>query len=107
MRPPDGSTVLSLIAPKPDSRESEFIGRATHVVFVTEDVLATFQEWRARGVKFSYTPRLKRMKYEHHSLHSDHADQPSVWGGVVTHFKDPDGNSFALVSYYEESRRVE
>jgi len=105
--PPDGSTVLSLIAPKPESKEFQFIGRATHVVFVTEDVLATFHEWRARGVKFSYTPRLKRMKYEHHSLHSDQADQPSVWGGVVTHFKDLDGNSFALVSYDEESRRVE
>ena len=105
--PPDGSAVLSLIAPKPESIEYKFIGRATHVVFVAEDVLATFHEWRARGVKFSYTPRLKRLKYEHHSLHSDHADQPSVWGGVVTHFKDPDGNSFALVSYDEESRRVE
>jgi serine phosphatase RsbU (regulator of sigma subunit) len=110
--PPDGSTVLSLIAPKPESKEYEFIGRATHVVFVAEDVLAKYHEWRGRGVRFSYTPRLKRMIYERQApdstVHSTaHADHPPVWGGVVTHFKDPDGNSFALVSYDEESRAVE
>src|SRR5947209_14966702 len=62
--PPDGSTVLSLVAPKPESKECEFIGRHTQVVFVAEDVISKFQEWRSRGVKFSYTPRLKRMTYE-------------------------------------------
>src|SRR4029077_7403837 len=35
--PPDGSAVLSLVTPQPHSREEEFIGRPTHVVFVTED----------------------------------------------------------------------
>ena len=30
-----------------------------------------------------------------------------VWGGVMTHFKDPDGNSFTLVSYDEETQAVE
>src|SRR5438445_448536 len=62
--PPDGSTVLSLVAPKPQSKEYEFIGRHTQVVFVAEDVISKYQEWRSRGVKFSYTPRLKRMTYE-------------------------------------------
>jgi len=33
--------------------------------------------------------------------------QTSLWGGVITHFKDLDGNSFALVSYDEETRAVE
>ena len=37
--PPDGSTVLSLVAPSPRSPEYKLIGRATQVVFVTEDVL--------------------------------------------------------------------
>jgi phosphoserine phosphatase RsbU/P len=112
--PPNGSAVLSLVAPKPDSREHELIGRATQIVFVTEDVVAKYREWRKRGVRFQYSPRLKRLKYERQAmLHESegppkpaNAGQP-VWGGVITHFKDPDGNSFALVSYDEESRAVE
>jgi catechol 2,3-dioxygenase-like lactoylglutathione lyase family enzyme len=111
--PPDGSAVLSLIAPKPDSKEYGLIGRPTQVVFVTEDVMAKFHQWRKRGVKL-YAPRLKRLKYErqaasHGSTASTtpHEEQAPVWGGVITHFKDIDGNSFALVSYDEESRAVE
>jgi len=106
--PPHGSTVLSLIAPKPDSKQYELIGRSTQVVFVTEDVVATFREWRKRGVKFQYTPRLKRIKYERPAPGApDSNEQGPIWGGVITHFKDLDGNLFALVSYDEESRAVE
>jgi serine phosphatase RsbU (regulator of sigma subunit) len=120
--PPDGSTVLSLVAPKPESKEYEFIGRHTQVVFVAEDVISKYQEWRSRGVKFSYAPRLKRMAYEPAgplsngtstaaSISGSHgnatAAEHAIWGGVITHFRDPDGNVFALVSYDEESRRVE
>ena len=108
--PPDGSAVLSLVAPKPDSKEGALIGRATQVVFVTEDVLAKYREWRKRGVRFQYVPRLKRIKYERPAA-TDHSippgEPPPLWGGVFTHFKDPDGNSFALVSFDEESRAVE
>jgi len=110
--PPDGTAVLSLVAPKADSKECAFIGRPTHVVFVTEDVLAKFEEWRKRGVRFQYTPRLRRIRYERPAPGA--VDQPPatgaptpIWGGVFTHFKDPDGNSFALVSLDEESRTVE
>ncbi len=112
--PPDGIAVLSLVAPKPDSKEYALIGRSTQVVFVTEDVLAKFAEWRKRGVRFQYTPRLKRIKYERQASApgaTDHSrppgEQAPIWGGVFTHFKDPDGNSFALVSLDEESRAVE
>jgi serine phosphatase RsbU (regulator of sigma subunit)/predicted enzyme related to lactoylglutathione lyase len=107
--PPDGSAVLTLVAPKPDSKEYELIGRPTQIVFVTEDVGAKFLEWRKRGVRFQYTPRLKRVKYERSAAHSTtpSGDQPPIWGGVITHFKDIDGNTFALVSYDEESRAVE
>src|ERR1700682_6374056 len=62
--PPDGTAVLTLIAPEPGSREYELIGRSTQVVFVTEDVPAKFREWRQRGVRFQHTPRLKRVKHE-------------------------------------------
>ena len=46
--PPDGSTVLLLIQPERDSAEYKLIGRATQVVLVTEDVTATYREWRNR-----------------------------------------------------------
>jgi serine phosphatase RsbU (regulator of sigma subunit) len=112
--PPDGSAVLSLVIPRPGSKEHELIGRPTQVVFVTEDVVAKFREWRKRGVRFQYTPRLKRIKFERQASASVSTDplppseEPApLWGGVFTHFKDLDGNLFALVSYDEESRAVE
>jgi serine phosphatase RsbU (regulator of sigma subunit)/catechol 2,3-dioxygenase-like lactoylglutathione lyase family enzyme len=111
--PPDGSAVLSLVMPKADSKEQELIGRPTNIVFVTEDVVGKFAEWRKKGVRFQYSPRLKRVKYERQSgveaarQRSVQADSSSLWGGVITHFKDPDGNSFALVSFDEETRAVE
>ena len=112
--PPDGSAVLSLIAPKPDSKQYALIGRSTQVVFITDDVVAKFREWRKRGVQFLSTPRLKQITYDRQphapgspdnsQMQGEHAP---IWGGVFTHFKDPDGNSFALVSFDEESRAVD
>src|SRR5215471_10047183 len=64
--PPDGSAVIALIAPPPDSGQYKLIGRATGIVFVAEDVIAKFEEWRKRGVRFRTTPRLRRVKYERH-----------------------------------------
>jgi serine phosphatase RsbU (regulator of sigma subunit) len=112
--PPDGSAVLSLIAPSRRSPEYKLIGRATQVVFVTEDVLARFREWRRRGVRFRHAPRLRRIKYDRASAVEAERATPvppgqhaPAWGGVFTRFEDIDGNSFALVSFDEESRAVE
>jgi len=112
--PPDGSTVLALVAPKPDTREYKLIGRSTNVVFITEDVLAKFQEWSKRGVRFHTTPRLKRIKYDSEmSSGSPRADSPilgaesTVWGSVVARFRDIDGNSFYLVSFDEVTHALE
>ena len=113
--PPDGTAVLALVQPGPDSSQSRFIGRATHVVFVTEDVPATYREWRKRGVRFLNMPRLRRVVYEQGaSVRSGSAawpepaeEQATVWGGVFTRFEDLDRNSFALVSFDEVSRAVE
>jgi len=111
--PPDGTAVLNLIAPEPDTDEYKLIGRPTQVVFVTEDVAAKYSEWRKRGVRFHHTPRLRRIKYlqqaparvaEQTLLFGD---QPPVWGGVFTRFEDLDHNSFALVSIDEISRAIE
>ena len=100
--PPDGSTVLSLIAPAPNTSRHKLIGRATGVVLVAEDVLAQYEEWRRRGVQFLSTPRLRRIRYEGEG--AIESRQNPVWGGVFTRFKDPDGNSFSLVSFDEVNR---
>jgi Glyoxalase/Bleomycin resistance protein/Dioxygenase superfamily len=59
--PPDGDTVLALVAPKPDSKLHQLIGRPTDVVFVTDDVLARCREWSRRGVRMT-TPLVERSK---------------------------------------------
>jgi serine phosphatase RsbU (regulator of sigma subunit) len=112
--PPDGGAVLSLVEPGPRSPEHKLIGRATQVVFVTDDVVAKFREWHQRGVRFSHTPRLRRVHYERPDAEGVAAPagapgrgQAPVWGGVFTRFQDVDGNSFSLVSFDEESRAVE
>jgi phosphoserine phosphatase RsbU/P len=108
--PPDGSTVLLLIQPKKGSAEYKLIGRATHVVLVTENVTATYREWRNRGVRFGFTPRLRRVKYERPiSTPPGGAPpgSPPAWGGVFTRFEDIDGNSFTLVSIDEMSRSIQ
>jgi serine phosphatase RsbU (regulator of sigma subunit)/predicted enzyme related to lactoylglutathione lyase len=111
--PPDGTAVLTLIQANPDSPQARLVGRATQVVFVTEDLPATYTEWRRRGVRFRSAPRLRRVVYEQtgadadgSSIHSTGQDRPA-WGGVFTRFEDVDRNSFALVSFDEVSRAVE
>src|SRR4051812_2051308 len=69
--PPDGSTVLALVAPAPDSVEFKLIGRSTRVVFITDDVMAKFHEWTERGVRFRTLPRLRRLKYQQHNASDD------------------------------------
>src|SRR4029453_13376038 len=110
--PPDGGAGLSLIAPSPRSQDYKKIGRAIPVVFVTEDLPAQFHEWRARGVRFSSTPRLRRVRHE-----VGRGDAPSaeasgeqtdpVWGAMFTRFQDVDGNTFQLVSLDVVSRAIE
>jgi serine phosphatase RsbU (regulator of sigma subunit) len=107
--PPDGGAVLSLVVPGPRSPEQKLIGRATQVVFVTDDVLAKFRDWTRRGVRFRHAPRLRRVKFDRGAPGGPAPTprEPPIWGGVFTRFEDLDGNSFALVSFDEESRAVE
>ena len=87
--PPDGHTVLALVAPKRNSKEYKQIGRSQHTVLVTEDVMAKFEEWEKRGVRFHHPP------------------QTTLWGGIFTRFDDLDGNSFALVGRDDFVREIE
>ena len=107
--PPDGSAVLTLIQAKPDSPKAALVGRATQVVFVTEDLPATYTEWRRRGVRFRTAPRLRRVVYDRAdpAVSATVGQDRSVWGGAFTRFEDIDRNSFALVSFDEVSRAVE
>ncbi|HEY6968096.1 MAG TPA: SpoIIE family protein phosphatase [Candidatus Angelobacter sp.] len=112
--PPDGTAVLNLIAPAPESEEFKLIGRPTQVVFVTEDVAAKYSEWLKRGIRFRHTPRLRRIKYTQQAA-ARLSETPGlapggplpIWGGVFTRFEDLDRNSFALVSLDEVSRAIE
>ena len=65
--PPDGATVLRLIAPEPDSEDYKLIGRSTPIVLLTEDVVGQYRDWSKRGVHFRYTPRLRRIKSHPHA----------------------------------------
>jgi serine phosphatase RsbU (regulator of sigma subunit)/catechol 2,3-dioxygenase-like lactoylglutathione lyase family enzyme len=111
--PPHGTAVLTLVAPEPDSDEYKLIGQPTPVAFVSEDVVATYTEWRKRGVRFRHVPRLRRVKYQ--QLAGEGAEKNSlllgkqspIWGGVFTRFEDIDRNSFALVSFDEMTQAVE
>jgi catechol 2,3-dioxygenase-like lactoylglutathione lyase family enzyme len=87
--PPDGNAVLAIIAPKPGEEGYDLIGRAKDIAFITEDVNATYEEWRKRGVRFHQSP------------------YTPTWGGTFTSFEDVDGNSFALVGFDEVSRGIE
>jgi phosphoserine phosphatase RsbU/P len=87
--PADGSAILALVTPQPDSEEYSLIGRSRQVVLVTEDVPAKFQEWCDRGIQFRHPPRTPD------------------WGGTFTSFEDVDGNSFVLVGFDEVSREIE
>src|SRR5277367_5604265 len=87
--PPDGNTVLGLFTPKRKSEEYKLIGRSKHAVLVTEDVVAKFEEWSKRGVRFHHPP------------------QATLVGGIFTRFDDLDGNSFMLVSRDDFVREIE
>jgi serine phosphatase RsbU (regulator of sigma subunit)/catechol 2,3-dioxygenase-like lactoylglutathione lyase family enzyme len=110
--PPDGTAVLALVAPGLDSREYNLIGRSTGVVFVTENVIAKYEEWSRRGVRFLFAPRLRRFQYDRRKpALGPGSESPEmrtpVWGGVFTRFRDIDGNTFGLVGFDEVNREIE
>jgi serine phosphatase RsbU (regulator of sigma subunit)/catechol 2,3-dioxygenase-like lactoylglutathione lyase family enzyme len=112
--PPDGQAVLTLIVPKPDSLDFKLIGRSTRLTLITEDVLAKYQEWSRRGVRFQHTPRLRRIRFDPETRQvRNFAESPllgeetPIWGSVSTRFRDPDGNTFSLVSFDEITHALE
>jgi len=117
--PPDGTTILTLVAPKTNTAEYKLIGRSTQVVLCTSDVATKFQQWSRNGVRFIGTPRLRRIKYVSPPADSASASaaptpgakllgqETPVWGSVSVRFRDIDGNTFSLVSFDELTHAVE
>jgi serine phosphatase RsbU (regulator of sigma subunit)/predicted enzyme related to lactoylglutathione lyase len=87
--PPDGTAMLALVTPEPDSEEYKLIGGQSQVAFLTEDINAIFHAWSKRGVHFHHPPRIP------------------AWGGMFTSFEDVDGNSFGLVGFDDATRALE
>src|SRR5271170_4685352 len=87
--PPDGSAVLALVAPKRGSESYKLIGRPTQIAFIAEDINATFELWRDRGVQFRSLP------------------QRTLFGGTSATFADIDGNTFQLLATDALSREIE
>jgi serine phosphatase RsbU (regulator of sigma subunit)/catechol 2,3-dioxygenase-like lactoylglutathione lyase family enzyme len=87
--PPDGSSILAVIAPKPGSPHHKLIGRPTHIGFIAEDIYATYRLWLSRGVEFIRPP------------------QPQLWGGIFAEFCDLDGNTFDLIASDAMSKEIE
>ena len=55
--PPDGSAILAVVAPKRGSENYKLIGRHTQIAFIAEDIHATYDLWRGRGVRFLQPPQ--------------------------------------------------
>jgi serine phosphatase RsbU (regulator of sigma subunit) len=87
--PPDGTARICLVAPPPGSEEHELVGKSRLTVFLTDNIVAKYREWKARGVYF------------------DGAPEKSPFGSVSANFEDLDGNRFALIEFDQASQLVE
>jgi lactoylglutathione lyase len=75
--PPGAQTRLALSQPPKDMEDR--VGKFSQIIFTCDDVRATYEELRQRGVTFTQEPE----------------EQP--WG-VHAQFADPDGNTFVLAT---------
>jgi catechol 2,3-dioxygenase-like lactoylglutathione lyase family enzyme len=75
-QPPGGGTWLVMSRPIPGMPAQ--VGGMTRISFEVDDVEATYEALKAKGVEFPQAPTRR------------------FWGGVEAQFKDPDGNIFML-----------
>ena len=87
--PPDGSANLALVQVTPGSDSENLVGRDTNIYFLSEDVIAKYNEWNGRGVRFLFPPKVPE------------------WGGFFTRFEDPDANSYGVAGFDEFTHTVE
>jgi lactoylglutathione lyase len=90
---PGGFTKIAIVEPTKELGDSYYkyltqrIGMTTGISFETFDINATYEELKAKGVKFEEPP------------------QKMPWGGTVLIFIDPDGNEFEIVEAKEQDSR--
>jgi len=76
-----GEAHLAIERVSPDDTEGDdLVGRFVSVSLQVDDIQAIYETLRTRGVEFLEPPET----------------QP--WGGVLAHFRDPDGNVLTLLS---------
>lgn len=75
--PPDGQTHIVLA--RGYGHGADRVGTFTGLVLEADDIRATYEQMRDKGVKFSEGPT------------------PQPWGGIQALFEDQDGNGFVLV----------
>ena len=76
--PPGSETALTIAKPYP-GQEGVSVGGYTNVVFATDDIQSTYEDLKAKGVKFVEEPKKQE------------------WGMIQAILADPDGNVFVLV----------
>ena len=77
---PAGDALLLLETVDPaDTEDVALIGRFVGASLAVEDIQAVYEELESKGVRFTQPPR----------------KQP--WGGLMTHFHDPDDNILTLI----------
>lgn len=64
-----------------DENRKSYVGRFTGIAFDVEDIAAVVERLYDAGVAFDDPP------------------QAQDWGGIIVHFKDPDGNVRTLVEH--------
>jgi predicted enzyme related to lactoylglutathione lyase len=70
---------IERLAPESGDNANALVGRFLGVSLAVADIQATYEQLFARGVDFLAPP------------------EPMPWGGVLAHFRDPDGNVLSLV----------
>ena len=78
----NASLAIERVDPE-DSESRNLVGRFLGISLAVEDIEATYHSLIAKGVEFEGKPTA----------------QP--WGGVLAHFKDPDGNVLTLLGARE------
>lgn len=73
-----GRVTLSLTVPW-NRRSKRLVGSKTGISFFVDDIQATYQRLKKKGVRFHLAPRKEK------------------WGGILANFSDPDGNQFFLL----------
>ncbi|MCH8981102.1 VOC family protein [candidate division KSB1 bacterium] len=57
----------------------ELVGRFVGVSFAVSDIAETYRKLQGKGVEFTHPP------------------ERQFWGGLMIHFRDPDGNILTLL----------